>query len=144
MYILSCGFLPFLHSYVQLPLCVNHWHPLPHQILTPEFLSLPGRPTSSLLPAWLLASRLFIKLLRCLRQVRQNTATASHSMNKYPVTLNLRCKSVFWMYPLGSTTLYFVWLWFSVMISTCCKERFPWWGEYYTYLIMGGHKDKWL
>jgi hypothetical protein len=31
------------------------------------------------------------------------------------------------LYPLepGSTTLHFSWLWFNIVVSNCCKGRFP-------------------
>lgn len=28
---------------------------------------------------------------------------------------------------LGPTTLHFGWLWFSAVVSSCCKEKFLWW-----------------
>lgn len=38
--------------------------------------------------------------------------------------------------------LHFDWLWFSVVISVCCKEKFPWWGV--RRLLTCGCKNKCL
>lgn len=41
-----------------------------------------------------------------------------------------------------SISLFFDWLWFSIMVSSCCKENFPWWGVGTT--LIWGNKDKYL
>lgn len=41
-----------------------------------------------------------------------------------------------------STTLYWDWLLFSIVVSICGKERFPWWGVKTT--LTSGYKDRCL
>lgn len=57
---------------------------------------------------------------------------------------NLRCGCVLQMYSLGlsSKTLHFDLLWFSVVISVYCKEKFLWWAIKNTHICE--YKDNWL
>jgi hypothetical protein len=57
-------------------------------------------------------------------------------MEHKSVEMWLQKENFHWDEP--STTLHFDWLWFSVMVSICCQEKFfvLMMGEDYTYLLV--------
>lgn len=56
---------------------------------------------------------------------RRHNLTAFLILWYLQCSLSLKYKSD--LYPLepGSTTLHFSWLWFNIVVSNCCKGRFP-------------------